>query len=445
MRTSASIIIAIVCIFVCPCMSSAQQNETVENGLPAPMAPAEQTRRPPIREVERTDLTEYEFNRPNKLRLSDESDQYPTLHWSGFLQLDAGWIIQDEETTDVVGDVNAETGLRRVRLRVSGEVREQTSYVIDLDFAASGHPSFRDVAVIFSDAMRLENIEIGLFKQPFGMDAESSGRELLLLERQLPFAFAPFRQMGARTFGTIGDERGTYALSAYRFPTNQFGVSSGNNGGWALATRETFLVIDREDTLLHLGFGYSLGNPADDTVQYAIEPGFFVRDPSDNTGTGISAFVDTGPMPTHTFHLFNVELAGQCGPFRAQAEYRWSHVDRLKASSVDFSGGYFQMGLLLTGETATYNHKRGIFTGVIPQREIRDHLGAIELIAGWSVIDLNDKDITGGKMQMMTFGVNWYLNSFARVMLNVNPVTLDDPTGGRAESLVLASRLQLEF
>ncbi len=444
MRISVSIIVAIVCLLTCPCRCIAQPNETLEGDPPAPMVTESQPRSKP-REVAREDLTEYEFDRHEKLIFSKGSDQYPTLHWSGFLQLDSGWVIQDEGTTDAVGSVNAETGLRRVRLRVGGKVREGTSYVVDLDFAASGHPSFRDVAVIFSDPDNLQNLEAGYFKQPFGMDAESSGRELLLLERQLPFAFAPFRQTGVRAFGTFADDQGTFALSAYRTPTDSFGVSSGNNGGWGFATRDTFLIIDRGDSLLHIGFGYSLGNPANDRVRYAVEPGFFVGDPTDNSGTGIPTFVDTGPIPTHTFHLFNVELAAQCGPFRAQSEYRWSHVDRPGASSVNFSGGYFQLGFLLTGESATYNRKRGIFTGVIPQHEFGDRLGAIEFVTGWSVIDLNDKDIAGGRMQTLTFGLNWYINDFARVMLNAIPVTLDTPGVGRGESLVLATRLQLEF
>lgn len=35
--------------------------------------------------------------------------------------------------------------------RADGNIQEATSYVIDLDFAASGHPSFRNVGLTFHD------------------------------------------------------------------------------------------------------------------------------------------------------------------------------------------------------------------------------------------------------------------------------------------------------
>ncbi len=461
MRFPASILASIVWISCCSAQISAQP-DAVDNSAPllvpppaaAPVPQAITTTEsgnqpevvPSVIEVPRTDLNDYEFVQSGRPLFSNGQKEYPTLEWGGFLQLDTGWIIQDQATVDAVGKVNTETGLRRVRLRASGNVRKETSYVIDLDFAASGHPSFRDVAVIFSGAKFVDHVEAGYFKQPFGMDAESSGRELLFMERQLPFAFAPFRQTGLRSFGTFPNENGTYAFSAFKTPTDSYGVSSGNNGGWAFATRETVLLVNNDDVLVHLGGGYSFGNPANNRVRYAVQPGFFVSDPSDNSATGIPAFVDTGNIPTDNFHLFNLELASQYGPFRTQAEYRWSIVNRPNMDPVNFSGGYFQAGLLLTGESAVYNRKRGIFSGVIPDEELGDcGIGAFELTAGWAIIDLNDLDVQGGRMQTLTFGLNWYLNSYARVIFNMIPVKLDAPTVGRADSLVLSGRLQLEF
>ncbi len=451
MRIPASILVSIVWMMSSSFQVSAQ-SDAPTNSAPKPLTEHEHETSdepaisPDIAETPRSDLKSFEFDQPGRPLFSKSRSEYPTLEWSGFLQLDTGWVIHDRATVDAVGDVSAEAGLRRVRLRASGNVRKSTAYVVDLDFAASGHPSFRDVAVIFSDAKYVDHVEAGYFKQPFGMDAESSGRELMFMERQLPFAFAPFRQTGIRAFGTFPEENGTYAFSAYKTPTDAFGVSTGENGGWAFATRETVLLVNQEDVLIHLGGGYSFGNPANDIVRYAVEPGFFVSDPGDNSVSGIPAFVDTGRIPTHNFHLFNVEIASQYGPFRAQAEYRWSIVNRPQMSSVAFSGGYIQAGLLLTGESATYNRKRGIFSGVIPYEEFGEcGFGALELTAGWSVIDLNDQDIQGGRMQTLTFGLNWYLNSYARVIFNTIPVKLDDPTVGRANSLVLSGRLQLEF
>ena len=71
---------------------------------------------------------------------SDGPREYPTVHWSGFLQVDSGWFIQDSASKAAVGDFEDKLGLRHVRLRAYGNIRRATSYVIDLDFAAAGHP-----------------------------------------------------------------------------------------------------------------------------------------------------------------------------------------------------------------------------------------------------------------------------------------------------------------
>lgn len=374
--------------------------------------------------------------------------EYPTLRWSGFLQLDSGWITQDDVNTATVGSISSQTGLRRVRLRASGDVRANTSYVVDLDFAASGHPSFRDVALAVHDVPALQNVRLGYFKQPFGMDGETSGQELLLLERQSPFAFAPFRQTGVSTYGQFDDDVGTYAVSAFVFPTDSFGVNTGDSGGWSMATRTTVLPVEfRDDCLVHLGAGYVVGNPSDNTVRYAIQPSFFVTDPDDFSSSSVPTFVDTGPIRANVFHLFNFELAYLNGPFRVQSELRYAVVDRRGGSMVGFGGGYVQLGYVLTGETPDYDRRRGIFHRVLPDREIGRGRGwgAVEATFGWAYIDLNDDDIRGGQMHTPTIGANWYVNEHAKFVFNVIPVLLTDPVLGDSNAVVFAGRAQVSF
>ena len=46
-------------------------------------------------------------------------------------------------------------------------------------------------------------------------------------------------------------------------------------------------------------------------------------------------------------------------------------------------------------------------------------LGAFEIAARFSYIDLNDKDITGGKLADVSFAFNWYPTVPTRVSFNV--------------------------
>jgi phosphate-selective porin OprO/OprP len=377
---------------------------------------------------------------------------YPTLGWGGFLQLDTGWVSQDDANVAAVGDVQAQTGLRRVRLRAKGRVRADISYVVDLDFAASGHPSFRDVQFTLHDRPIVENLAVGYFQQPFGLDAMSSGRNLLLMERQLPFAFAPFRQTGVRSFGTALDDRVTWAHSGYAYPTDSFGVSEGDRGGWAYAARGTTLAIDdpASGALVHVGGSYSFQDPGNDIVRYSIQPGFFVTDPGDNGGAGnVPVFVDTGDILSQNVNLFSAELVALWGPVSFQSEAVRSLVNPDAGPQLGFGGASAKLGYVLTGEAHQYQRSRGVLGGVTPRDETTSFFdplsGAWEAAAGWAWIDLDDQSIEGGEMQTIIVGLNRYMNSFTKLQLNVIRVLLDEPADGRSAATVVALRAQAEF
>lgn len=377
-------------------------------------------------------------------------DKYPTLYWSGFLQTDTGWFAQDDANQRAVGDLDADTGLRRVRLRVDGHVKRVNSYVIDLDFAASGHPTFRDVATHFHEIPVFQNLQFGYFKQPFGMDALTSGRELQFLERPSPFALTPFRQVGFGAYGTSDDERATCSIAGSRYPTDSFGVFSQSSGGYQTSGRLTWLPLyeDNGKKLIHIGLDHAMGDPGDNIVRYAIEPGFFVSDP----GTGqsdptVPVFVDTGDIPTNIYNLFNIELAANYGPFHIISEARWSVVNQIGGPLLTFPGVYVEASYVLTGESRPYDTKHGVFTRVIPDCdfELGRGGGAVDVSAGWAYIDLNDENIDGGRMHTFSLGINWYLHRHAKFTIVALPVRLDTADVGTSKSVVAAARAQLEF
>ena len=386
---------------------------------------------------------------------TSDSDRYPTFNWSGFLQADSGWFIQDDASVEAVGRVGDRTGLRRVRLKAFGNIRRTSAYVVDLDFAASGHPSFRDVALSFHEIPFLQNVNFGYFQQPFSLDAMTSGQELLFLERRLPFAFAPFRQTGLGANGTHLDELIQWSVSVYRFPTDQFGRSVGSSGGYGLATRVTCLPWYRGGgrCLFHMGFGYSVGDPGDNLVQYQTQAGFFVADTSgsaeeDGSDTGVPVFVDTGEIPTNTYSLFNLELGANLGAFHIQSEATFSVVDQRGGPTLGFSGAYAQMGYYLTGESRPYDRETGVFGHARPLRDFElggYGSGAWEIAAGWSYIDLNDKNIQGGSMHEYSLALNWYFNSLTKLALNYTDAFVDDPVVGPSRAKVVGIRAQFKF
>ena len=378
---------------------------------------------------------------------------YPTLDVGGFLQTDAAWYAQNEASIESVGDIDDRIALRRVRLNASGFAYDDVHYLVDIEFASTDRVTPRDVVVDFRDVPGLENVRLGYFKQPFGMDALTSSQEFWLIERSLPFAFAPFRQIGAELHGTRNSETRTWAISAYRFPTDALGGSEGENGGYAFAGRWTSLPIldEAENRLVHVGVDYSFIDPGDDSIRYAIQPSFFVtEDPGGMNGdtTGVPVFVDTGPIPTWNVHLFSLEIAGQRGSFHWQVQGTHSLVNQKGGAALGFSSAYAQIGWTLTGESREYVRDRGVFGDLTPRRPFsfrHSGMGAWEVAARAAFIDLDSANIEGGRLREIDVSLNWHANRSVQCQLVLAQSFQNDSDFGDSTVTIIGGRTQVRF
>jgi phosphate-selective porin OprO/OprP len=76
----------------------------------------------------------------------------------------------------------------------------------------------------------------------------------------------------------------------------------------------------------------------------------------------------------------------------------------------------------LTGESRPYKVQDGAFGRIYPKREFRDGsggMGAFQIAFRFSQVDLDDKEINGGRLNDLTAGFNWYATHNYRVMFNV--------------------------
>lgn len=385
---------------------------------------------------------------------------YPTVRVTGFFQADAVWFAQEPANMVAVGDGDPVDGdaqdgadFRRARLAASGQAWDNVLYMFEMDFAFPGHPSFMDVWLQIEDVCGGNDLRIGQYRQPFGMDGLTSVKELTFLERGLPFTFLPFRQIGAMMFGQSADENLTWAASTFRFPTDVYGGNVGDNGGYGFATRGTALLIDRPDDggIWHIGGGYSFIDPSNDLIQYRNQPEVFVGE----TGGGVPAdvpgvvppFVNTGEIPADYASLLNAELGLSLGSLHIQSEAVAATLDQQAGPSLFFSGAYAQAGYLLTGERRPYNHAGGVFGGITPLKSVgkQGGIGAWEIAARWSYIDLNDENIAGGRLNNLTYGLNWYLNPMTKFQANYIHSVLDTRAYGESDADIFALRAQVAF
>ncbi len=64
---------------------------------------------------------------------------------------------------------------------------------------------------------------------------------------------------------------------------------------------------------------------------------------------------------------------------------------------------------------------------------------------GYSSLDLNDGNITGGRGETLAAGMNWYLTRNMKLQFNVLPGRLTKPGFSDSNVTVTALRAQVEF
>ncbi len=390
----------------------------------------------------------------NSSKANNEGTSFvPTVKITGFFQLDAAYYSQDQTNRLTLGDIDDGLGFRRARLAAKGNVTEGMSYILEFDIAQS-QARFVDVWMQ-ANQTRFGNVRIGRFRQPFGMSELSSVRELPFLERPLTFTQSPFRQTGVMFFDHSVDERRTWAVSGYRFLSDNFGNVFADSGGYGMASRLTTVVAEWENGLWHAGVDYSYNNPGRGLVQLVSTNELFVGQNPNLGPTGLSVlpivgvppFVNTGPIAADTAQFFNVESALALGRMAIQSEARWVGVSQPSGGTASFPGAYVSVRYMLTRESIPYNKQVGVFGRVKPNCNFDkcSGTGAWELLGRISHINLNDTGINGRRLTDYTLGCNWYWNANTKLQFNWIHSDLSDPTIGSSIANAFAVRAQLDF
>src|SRR5581483_20082 len=129
---------------------------------------------------------------------------FPKVKLTGFFQADAASFLQDKESLATFGNIQDVRGFRRTRLAAIGDVTQNVSYMLEMDFAFPGRPSFMDVWVDVHSIPLLANVRVGQWRMPFGMDELTSVRELQLLNAASRSAWPPaVRSASVSTIRTL--------------------------------------------------------------------------------------------------------------------------------------------------------------------------------------------------------------------------------------------------
>lgn len=372
---------------------------------------------------------------------------YPTGEISGFLQFDTAGFDQSADSVAAFGVINNKTAVRRARLALIGDLAPDVGYKLDADYAASGHPSARDVFLEFRNRPIADRLVFGNTKVPFQLEALTSSKDFTFTERAPYFTFAPFRQIGIWADGSFEDETGTWSIAGFRAGKGGFVLNHSDDGhGFAIRTTRLHWYEDEGHCMLHTGINYSFLQPYQKIARYEASLSFFTNQEPGISTPGTPVLVDTGDIPAEGVNLFNYELSGARGHLNYQTEITYALVNQINGPPLTFYGGYAQIGWFLTGEVKPYNRKTGVFGSVVPDQDFFDGgPGAWEFAFRATYLNLNDKNIAGGRLNSAEFILNWYLSEYVCLKLSCVRGFIDSLTADNVTLDTVGGRLQIIF
>jgi phosphate-selective porin OprO/OprP len=373
----------------------------------------------------------------------ESADKRYKLKIGGRIHYDGQFFDPDSDTRSAVetgaNRIEDGTELRRARIELSGEVGDRTDWAFGMDFG-SGTTNFRNAYVGVKD-FPFGSVRAGQFKEPYGLEQITSSNNEMFTERSLMNALVPAFNAGFMVYDAFAEERATWSVGAFRTGPDTGEVSRGD-GEWATTARVTGLPLCSEDgrDYVHLGLGLSRRSPTNDSVTFSSKP-----------EANLAPNYVSATVPTESYDLIGLEAAWVRGPFSLTGEYTLASLegDSGTASDPDFAGYYLQASCFLTGESRGYRKAQGCFDTLKPKENAFDGkggLGAWEVAARISSLDLTDDGIDGGQLDDLTFGVNWYLNPNTRVMVDYILADLDPSgAGSDGDTNILTFRVQFAY
>ncbi len=347
------------------------------------------------------------------------------------------------------------TGFRRARIGVDGKVFGDLEYGLLFEFGGSGAEDGAHLqeGYIQYSGFKPFHLRLGAFRPSLGLEDQTSVNSLLFNERpavvdaSASLSGADFREgfqlwaSGDRWFASgIATSRNVATI-------NSTGTTTAASFDQALGFvgRAVYLPFKGDDWLtlvgVHGSYAYQVvdsGGPdvAAGTVRYPIQ--FRERPELRVDGTRL---VDTGAIDAQHGHTQGFEFAAQKQNLLVQAEHESFGIQRRNSTLSDpgFSGWYVEAAWTLTGERRRFNPNTFAFDSPPVDHPFdldAGTWGAWELALRYSYLNLNyhpgdagkatpADGVRGGEQQILTAGLNWYLNPVIRFMLDYQHVDVN--------------------
>jgi phosphate-selective porin OprO and OprP len=363
--------------------------------------------------------------------------------------------------------------LRRVRPTLEGTFGGIYDFRFMPDFAG-GRSVIVDAYVTakFNPGAQLT---VGKFKPPVGLERLQSSADIRFIERGLPTALVPNRDLGVQLGGEFAGGAFAYQVGYFNGVTD--GQSSDNlaapdvefdtQGDYA--ARVFFQPFINSDNFNLRGLGFGLGSTWVDVDGNAANTALSAyRSPGQQSIFSYRANTATGVTPNNATFADGerLRLAPQLyysrGSVGLLAEYTQVEQDVSRvvggstfSDSLTHSAWQAQLAWFVTGEDQAF---RGFTPGSTFQ-PAKSGWGALELVARYHELDIDDDTFAGGansfanpqtavsKATAYGVGVNWYPWNTVKLSLNYEQTEFDGGAliGDRPDERALLSRFAVNF
>ena len=340
------------------------------------------------------------------------ADGATTLSVGGRMHYDVAFINHSKELDSLAGPAKDKLEVRRARLSFEGTLKNAVKY--EFEFTFGENIQYADLYVAFLKVPFFEQVTAGHFREPFGMEENTSSNSIVFMERSLTSSFAPGRNAGLMAQRTFFAKRMRVYAGVFRL-TNPLGSDLEAKGKHSFSGRVAYFPVwdSARNKALHLGLSANLFSPPDNRYFLNVE---------NTTHTG-DTYIKSGEI-TDVQHVKNIggEMGYAHKRFALQSEYMHSFVrirrtiatewiDRLR----DFNSFYAMASFFIGKGQRRYDRNRNSFSSIKIEGSEKN---TWELALRYSRIHLRESIENIRKMSDITVGLNWYYSETWRIMFN---------------------------
>ena len=358
-------------------------------------------------------------------------------------QADGRFVVEDD--AEAVNDTFA---FRRLRPYLRGRILRRFEFFLNPDFAG-GTLVVQDAYLdtVFAPAFR---IRVGKGKTPFGMERLHSSSNMLFMDRALPTALVPNRDIGIQVLGDVSGGVVSYLAGVMNGVADGGSADLDTNDGKDVSGRLVFRPFTRNVASPLRGLGVGISGSTGEQAGAAALPSLrtqIIQQPYFSYAAGAVA---DGRRNRYSPQVFFFR-----GPFGGWAEYVHTEVPITRTGvteDIEHHAWQVAASWVLTGEAAT-----DAATGVRP-RAIFDpstgHWGAFQVAARVHELEIEQQAFDLGfaaagasqQAHAWTAGLNWILTPNVKYVFNFERTVFDDNRdGARPPENGMAFRMQLNF